>query len=893
MESPHAVLLVALIVTFFIIYLAQAEDQEGFISVDCGLSPSEVSPYIEPDTGLRFSSDSGFIQSGKIGRIDKSLEAMSLKSYMTLRYFPDGIRNCYNLSVKQGTNYLMRATVQYGNYDGLKIYPKFDLYIGANFWVTLDLGDVDIENGMVEEIIYIPRSNSLDVCLVKTGSSTPFLSVLELRPLANDTYITDSGSLKNFRRYFLSNSDSIIAYPEDPHDRIWESTFEPEWKQISTTLEANNSNGFLVPQDVLKNAAIPANASAPLSFTEELDSPNDEIYIYLHFSEVQSLRANESREFDILWGGEVIYKLRPKYLKTTTVYSTGSLTCQGGECHLELKRTKNSTLPPLLTAIEIYTVVKLPQLETNENDVVAIKDIKATYGLNRITWQGDPCVPQKFLWDGLDCNSTDTFTLPKITSLNLSSNSLTGTVAAGIQNLTHLEKLDLSNNNLTGGIPEFLANMKSLLFINLSKNNLNGSIPQALLNREKEGLKLSVDGEHRCFSGSCVSVTNKKKFPVMIVALVSSAVVVIVVVLVLIFVFKKKKPSNLEAVPPSSNTPRANVTHTGISDTSIETKKKKFSYSEVIKMTKNLQRPLGEGGFGVVYHGNINGSLQVAVKLLSQSSTQGYKEFKAEVELLLRVHHINLVNLVGYCDEGDHLALIYEYMSNRDLKHHLSGKHSGSVLKWSTRLQIAVDAALGLEYLHAGCQPTMVHRDVKSTNILLDERFTAKIADFGLSRSFQFGDESHVSTVVAGTPGYLDPEYYRTGRLAEMSDVYSFGIVLLEMITNQRVIDQSREKSHITDWMAFMLNRGDITRIMDPNLQGDYNSRSVWRTLELAMSCANPSSEKRPSMSQVVIELKECLSPENSVRNKNQDMDSHSSLELSMSFDTKAVPSAR
>ena len=135
--------------------------------------------------------------------------------------------------------------------------------------------------------------------------------------------------------------------------------------------------------------------------------------------------------------------------------------------------------------------------------------------------------------------------------------------------------------------------------------------------------------------------------------------------------------------------------------------------------------------------------------------------------------------------------------------------------------------------------------------------------------------------------------YYRTGRLAETSDVYSFGIVLLEIITNQRVIDQTREKSHITEWTAFMLNRGDITRIMDPNLHGDYNSRSVWRALELAMLCANPSSENRPSMSQVVIELKECLTSENSMKGKNQDIDSHSTFEMSMSFDAKDVPSAR
>ncbi|XP_024009509.1 putative receptor-like protein kinase At3g46340 isoform X2 [Eutrema salsugineum] len=875
MERPHGFLLVTLIATFTIIHLAQAEDQEGFISLDCGLSPSEASPYIEPDTGLWFSSDSDFIQSGKIGRIDASFPK-TLKSYVTLRYFPDGIRNCFNLSVKQGTNYLMRVTALYGNYDGLNIYPKFDLHVGPNFWVTIDL-DKKV-SGQTEEIIYIPRSNYLDLCLVKTGTSTPMISSLELRPLPNELYITESGSLKSWNRYYLTDSDIILSYPNDVNDRIWEPKFDSAWKHISTNLEANNSNGFLVPHNVLKTAAIPANASKPFNITEDLDFPDDEVYLYLHFSEVQSLPANESREFDILWNGEDFKKaISPKYLKTTTVHTTSPLKCKGGECNLELKKTENSTLPPLLNAIEMYTVVKFPQLETNANDVVAIRKIKARYGLNKITWQGDPCVPQKFLWDNLNCNSKDTSTPPRITSLNLSSNGLKGTIAAAIQNLTRLEMLDLSNNKLTGEVPKFLANMKSLFLINLSKNNLVGSIPQALLDREREGLKLIVDGEHHCVSGSCEA--KKKKFPVMILAS-SAVVVVIVVVLVLIFVFKKKKSSNSEG--------------TNLSELWIETRRKKFTYSEVLEMTKNLERPLGEGGFGVVYHGEINGSQQVAVKLLSQTSTQGYKEFKAEVELLLRVHHINLVSLVGYCDERDHLALIYEYMSNRDLKYHLSGKCGNAVLKWSTRLQIAIDAAQGLEYLHFGCRPSMVHRDVKSTNILLDERYSAKIADFGLSRSYQLEDKSHhVSTAIAGTPGYLDPEYYRTGRLAEMSDVYSFGIVLLEIITNQRVMDLTRDKSHIAEWTAFMLIRGDITSIMDPNLHGDYNSRSVWRALELAMLCANPSSEKRPSMFQVVIELKECLASEISMKSNNQDMDSHSSSEVSLSFDTKVVPSAR
>jgi len=310
-------------------------------------------------------------------------------------------------------------------------------------------------------------------------------------------------------------------------------------------------------------------------------------------------------------------------------------------------------------------------------------------------------------------------------------------------------------------------------------------------------------------------------------------------------------------------------------------------------MTNNFERVVGEGGFGVVCHGTVNGSEQVAVKLLSQSSTQGYKEFKAEVDLLLRVHHTNLVSLVGYCDEGEHLALIYEYVPNGDLRQHLSGKGGRPVINWGTRIRIAAEAAQGLEYLHIGCTPPIVHRDVKTTNILLDEHYKAKLADFGLSRSFPIGGETHVSTVVAGTPGYLDPEYYQTSRLGEKSDVYSFGIVLLELLTNQSVIDRNRRISHITQWVGSELNGGDITKIMDPKLNGDYDSRSAWRALELAMSCADPTSAKRPTMSHVVIELKECIVSENSKRNMSRGMDSLSSPEVSMVFDSGMIPRAR
>ncbi|CAN6862884.1 unnamed protein product, partial [Brassica oleracea] len=811
------------------------------------------------------------------------------KPYRTLRYFPNGTRNGYNLSVEKGRNHLIRAYFIYANYDGFDINPMFDLYLGPNLWDTIDLqGQV---NGTRAEMLHIPISNSLQSCLVKTGTTTPFISTLEIRPMGNDSYITDSGSLKLFFRRYFSASKNFIRYP-DVYDRVWDSYFRNEWTQISTTLQVNNSNNYSPPKAALTTAATSTNAYAPLTIKWNSSNVFSQYYLYTHFAEIQELQTNDTREFNLNWNGNHYYDLLvPPKFKVFTVFSESGGSCKGGECSFQLTRTNRSTLPPLVNALEVFTVIHFPQPETNETDVFAVQNIKTTYGISRISWQGDPCVPQQFIWDGLSCCNTDMATPPRITHLNLSSSGLTGNITDGIQNLTLLETLDLSNNNLIGEVPEFLGNMKSLVFINISMNNLSGLIPQAL---QRKGLELFCQGNPRlCLSGSCLPA-KPKPFPVATFASVAS-VAIIFAVLVLTFVVRKKKPSIVGAQqrPPSISS-AVNVTYANSPVSSIQTNKRSFAYSEVINMTNNFQRVVGEGGFGIVYHGTLNDYEQVAVKLLSQSSTRGYRQFKAEVDLLMGVHHTNLVNLVGYCNEGDHLALIYEFVPNGDLRQHLSGKGGRSIINWGIRLRIAVEAASGLEYLHIGCIPPMVHRDVNTTNILLDEQFKAKLADFGLSRSFPVVDESHVSTMVAGTPGYLDPEYYRTNRLTEKSDVYSFGIVLLEMITNQPVIDQSREKSHITEWAGFEVNSGDIRNIMDPNLQEDYDSDSAWRTFDLAMSCANPSSKRRPSMFQVVVELKECLASENSSRNMSRGiMDSHRSDEVTVLVDTEMFLVAR
>ncbi|CAG7867987.1 hypothetical protein BRARA_F00228 [Brassica rapa] len=866
------------IATFMLIlHLVQAQDSTGFINVGCGLPPHE-SPYNALPTGLSYTSDIGLVNTGKTGRIAKEFEPNYTKPLTTLRYFPDGVRNCYTLNVTRDTKYLIMAKFVYGNYDGLKTDPNFDLYFGPNIWTTVSKNDTR------EEIIHVTKSNSLQVCLVKTGTSIPFINILELRPLRSTAYVTQSGSLKYLFRVYLSNSRLGIRYPDDIYDRAWFPYFdEKSWTQVTTNLTVNITNNYELPQGVAATGATPLNDAETLNITWDVEPPTAKFYTYMHFAELQTLRANDTREFNTTMNGKYSYgPYTPTPLKIETVLDVKPEECDEGACLLQLVRTSKSTLPPLLNAIEAFTEINFPQMETDGDDVYGIKNVQDSYGLDRISWQGDPCVPIQFLWDGLNCDNSDNSTPPIITSLNLSSSGLVGTITQAIQNLTHLEKLDLSNNNLTGEIPEFLADIKSLLFIDLSGNNITGSVPPSIL--QKKGMKLNVNNNPHllCPAGSCVNnggdKHKKKSIIVPVVASVAS-LAVLIGAFIMFLVLRKKKASKLEDGRSSQQ--------------AIMTKNRRFTYSEVMTMTNNFQRVLGKGGFGIVYHGVVNGTEQVAVKILSHSSSQGYKQFKAEVELLLRVHHKNLVGLVGYCDENDKLALIYEYMANGDLKEHMSGTRNRFLLNWGTRLKIVIDSAQGLEYLHNGCTPPMVHRDVKTTNILLNEHFEAKLADFGLSRSFPTEGGTHVSTVVAGTPGYLDPEYYRTNWLTEKSDVYSFGIVLLEIITNRHVIDQSREKAHIAEWVGLMLIKGDIISIMDPSLNGDYDSGSVWKAVEIAMSCLNPSSTRRPTMSQVVIGLKECLASENSRGGASRDMDSKSSIEVSLTFDTDVNPTAR
>ncbi|KAL5548305.1 hypothetical protein UlMin_003536 [Ulmus minor] len=287
-----------------------------------------------------------------------------------------------------------------------------------------------------------------------------------------------------------------------------------------------------------------------------------------------------------------------------------------------------------------------------------------------------------------------------------------------------------------------------------------------------------------------------------------------------------------------------------------------FAFRELCVATQNFHPDnlLGEGGFGRVYKGHIESKNQVvAVKQLDRNGFQGNREFLVEVLILSLLHHPNLVNLVGYCADGDQRILVYEFMPNGSLEDHLLDLEPNSkALDWNSRMKIAAGAARGLEYLHEQANPPVIYRDFKASNILLDKEFNPKLSDFGLAKLGPTGDKSHVSTRVMGTYGYCAPEYALTGQLTTKSDVYSFGVVFLEIITGRRVIDNSRptEEHNLVTWaQPLFKDRRKFTLMADPLLEGNYPVKGLYQALAVAAMCLQEEATTRPLISDVVTAL--------------------------------------
>ncbi|WZY88755.1 hypothetical protein YC2023_045490 [Brassica napus] len=285
-----------------------------------------------------------------------------------------------------------------------------------------------------------------------------------------------------------------------------------------------------------------------------------------------------------------------------------------------------------------------------------------------------------------------------------------------------------------------------------------------------------------------------------------------------------------------------------------------FSYDELAQVTNGFSQKnlLGEGGFGCVYKGVLSDGREIAVKQLKIGGSQGEREFKAEVEIISRVHHRHLVTLVGYCISEQHRLLVYDYVPNNTLHFHLHAP-GRPVMTWETRVKVAAGAARGIAYLHEDCHPRIIHRDIKSSNILLDNSFEALVADFGLAKIAQELDlNTHVSTRVMGTFGYMAPEYATSGKLSEKADVYSYGVILLELITGRKPVDTSQPlgDESLVEWAKPLLSQAieneEFGELVDPRLGVNFVAAEMFRMVEAAAACVRHSAARRPKMSQVV-----------------------------------------
>ncbi|KAL7171535.1 hypothetical protein ACSBR2_036231 [Camellia fascicularis] len=490
-----------------------------------------------------------------------------------------------------------------------------------------------------------------------------------------------------------------------------------------------------------------------------------------------------------------------------------------------------------------YEVVALMAIKNDLNDPYTVLENWDINSVDPCSWRMITCTLDGYVSAlGLPSQSLSGTLSPWIGNLSnlqsvlLQNNAISGPIPAEIGKLEMLQTLDLSNNKFSGEIPTSLGNLKNLNYLRLNNNSLTGPIPESLSKIEVLTL---VDLSFNNLSNSVpkISARTFKLTGNPLICGPNSNYNCSVY------------PEPLSFPPDDQYDPEVCLGHL-----------KRYTFKELRAATDhfNSKNILGKGGFGIVYKGSLNDGTTVAVKRLKDfNGVGGEIQFQTEVEMISLAVHRNLLRLWGFCTTENERILVYPYMPNGSvasrLRDHIHGK---PVLDWSRRKRIALGTARGLLYLHEQCDPRIIHRDVKAANILLDEDFEAVVGDFGLAKLLDPHD-SHVTTTVRGTVGHIAPEYLSTGQSSEKTDVFGFGILLLELITGKKALEFGRaanqnQRGVMLDWVKRLHQEGKLNVLVDKDLKGKFDRVELEEMVKVALLCTQFNSSQRPKMSEVL-----------------------------------------
>ncbi|CAK9212198.1 unnamed protein product [Sphagnum troendelagicum] len=829
---------------------------QGSVFVDCG----SMASYVGSITNISWVPDAPeYITTGVNGYVPSAPSIYpNFSEFTTVRYFPDTrAKNCYSFPVMPNSTYLIRGTFFYGNYDNGTTLPSFQMAIDGTI-----VANVTFDNATIfvyYEFMVASVSNVTFLCLLRDSSnSVPFISAISFSFLPAYFFFSSVyGLLYGPQRIYFETKyrlnfggDGLVRHPDDEFDRYWfpiqgsNSTFiqstSPLQSLDASKIVGNGGSTWGDPPATVMDTALTSSGNITISFPDEY---NYQYILSFYSAELNSTANASSRIF-----------------------------------YLEVEdQTVSSPLGPIANALETWEMSTNPVATmTNNQDAIAIEEIKSS--MNLTDWTGDPCVPVPYPW--VTC-SRDINSVFSIRAVNLSGYNLTGPISPSFGNLlsltslaldyndlnglvpllnhlANLQYLFLQNNLLSGTIPDWLADLPSLSELFVWNNNFSSPIPPSLLSRNSNWNFTYRPGNPFLQGPSSMSNTKSTNIAIIIGPVLGGILALVIIICLVLFIQRKSHIKTKERTLAGGHLQMMKAAHAGANP---------YSLVEVAIATNNFKIQIGKGGFGPVYYGKLEDGKEVAIKVLDVKSSQGPSEFFNEVDVLSRVNHRNLVSLIGYCLEDDQKMLIYEYMHKGSLCDHLYGHLSTSTneqLDWTTRLHIALNASQGLEYLHSGCNPSIIHHDVKPSNILLpSDMKNAKVADFGLSRLTYGENITHIITNVKGTTGYLDPEYFTSQCLSIKSDVYNFGVVLLEIISGRKAIDTTlpnKKAWNLCDWVQFNLQEGNINKILDPIVKASNpNLDAIWKVAEIAIQCVEPKAIHRPIMTKVVEELRAAI----------------------------------